>query len=140
MNKEEEEAMKLKMLFEEDRCIEDHIISSIVPTLKKTEEQMAHFPSGLMACIRSRYYGWMSREELEDEFGDILHSTEDTIDDAWLRLQSIFKLGNYVEEELGFWLSTSGLLPSPDRLQYRIRSREHLISGNIDFMIFWDGK
>lgn len=119
--------------------IEEFIIGRIKPPARSLDEAIAHFPSGLMACERARYYNWMSREEREREFGDLMKNAT-SVDAEWLRSQSIFKLGNAVEDELADWLSMAGLLPSPDRRQFRIRSRKHLISGNIDFLIYWDGK
>lgn len=127
------------MKVEEDKTIERYIASQIHPPARIIEERLAHFPSGLMACMRSRYYDWMSREDLEKEFGELMNDTNG-IDEEWLIKQSIFKMGNAIEAELGEWLSMSGLLPSPDRKQFRLRSRKYLISGSIDFLMLWDGK
>jgi hypothetical protein len=126
------------MNFIEDESVQKYILSKIHPASKLIEETIAHFPSGLMGCMRSRYFSWMSREDLQRDFGELMLET--TIDEDWLQGQSIFKMGNAVEAELGEWLSMAGLLPSPERKQFRIRSRKFLISGNIDFLILWEGK
>ena len=124
------------MIFTEDKTIEETILKALVMP-KKTDEMIAHYPSGLMSCPRSRYYSWMSREELEKEFGEL---EKTAIDEEWITKTGIFAMGNAVEDQLKALLNMAGLLPSPDRCQYRIRSRTFLISGNIDFLIWHEGK
>lgn len=116
------------MLTEADDTIKK-VISERIRLAPVHEEKITHYPSEMMSCLRSRYYSWTGVQENQGKPNG-----------EWLKRQFVFALGNAVEEHLGKMLSMAGLLPSLDRAQVRIRSREHLISGSIDFLIRHDGK
>ena len=125
------------MKYQQDKAVQDFVLSKIIIP-DNPQDTLYHYPSALMQCIRSRYFSWMSHEDMEKEFGEILIKEEPNED--WMNKRSIWRMGDAVEQELGEWLLYAGLLPSPDRAQFRIRSKKYLISGSIDFLIHFNGK